>query len=179
LRHNDAVPELIRPDQRVRVSFLAAMTEFRAEGRGGFADGSLEGDFLRAYPEHPDEAGFAAYVAWLRHEDGDVRTTLWYVDGETYIGRVSLRHRLTPPERERGGHIGYNVRPSARRRGHATAMLRSALRFAEAQGIEEALLTCDATNEASRRVIENCGGVLQDRRGDVLRYLVATGWMHR
>ena len=38
---------------------------------------------------------------------------------------LDVRHRLTPALSEVGGHIGYAVRPSARRRGHATALLRS------------------------------------------------------
>ncbi|MEO9138917.1 MAG: GNAT family N-acetyltransferase, partial [Jatrophihabitans sp.] len=32
------MPELISPDVRVHGSFLDAMTEFQAEGRGGAAD---------------------------------------------------------------------------------------------------------------------------------------------
>jgi predicted acetyltransferase len=45
------------------------------------------------------------------------QTTLWWVDGTEYLGRVGIRHRLTPALRERGGHIGYDIRPTARRRG--------------------------------------------------------------
>jgi predicted acetyltransferase len=54
-------------------------------------------------------------------------TTLWWVDGPAHLGRIAIRHRLTPWLREVAGHIGYDVRPSARRRGHATAMLAAAL----------------------------------------------------
>ena len=38
-------------------------------------------------------------------------TTLWYVDGATYLGTVIVRHRLTPELTRRGGHIGYHVAP--------------------------------------------------------------------
>lgn len=161
----------------MRVSFLEAMAEFRAEGRGGLADGSLEGDFLRAYALRPlDGAEFAAYVAAeLRRAEGEGRTVLWYVEGDAYLGRLSIRHRPGARELRRGGHIGYNVRPSARGRGHATAILRAALPVAHALGIDPALLTCDAGNAASRRVIERCGGVLAEQDGEVLRYWVRTG----
>ena len=71
--------------------------------------------------------------------------------------------------REVGGHIGYDMRPSARCRGHATAMLRAALPVAGALGIDQALITCDADNVGSRRVIERNGGILEDQRGDKLR----------
>ena len=92
-------------------------------------------------------------------------TTLWWVDGGAYLGRLAIRHRLTPHLLEYGGHIGYDVRPTARRRGHATAMLAAALPVANRLGIDRALVTCDTTNVASRRVIEANGGVLEDERG--------------
>ncbi|HEY7926376.1 MAG TPA: GNAT family N-acetyltransferase [Candidatus Dormibacteraeota bacterium] len=76
--------------------------------------------------------------------------------------------------REVGGHIGYGVRRSARRRGHATAMLRGVLPKAFALGIHPALVTCRTDNLASRRVIEHNGGVLEDERRGELRYWVPT-----
>jgi predicted acetyltransferase len=88
------------------------------------------------------------------------------------LGRIAIRHRLTPQLREVGGHIGYDVRPSARRCGRATAMLRAALPVARTLGIESALVTCDVDNVASRTVIERNGGMLEDQRGDKLRFWV-------
>jgi predicted acetyltransferase len=75
---------------------------------------------------------------------------------------------------EAGGQIGYDVRPSARRRGHARAMLAAALPLANALGIPEALLTCDETNVASRRVIEANGGRYIGSVGEKRRYRVPT-----
>lgn len=86
-----------------------------------------------------------------------------------------IRHRLTASLREIGGHIGYDIRPSARRHGHATAMLAAALPVARSLGIDRALLTCDADNLGSRKVIEANGGVLEDKSGDTVRYWVPTG----
>jgi predicted acetyltransferase len=99
---------------------------------------------------------------------------MWWVHDEEYLGRIAGRHRLAPHLREVGGHFGYDVRPSARRRGHATAMLRAALPIARRLGIEPALVTCDVDNIASRKVIERNGGVLEDQRGDKLRFWVPT-----
>ena len=101
-------------------------------------------------------------------------THLWWVEGDVFLGRVHVRHRLTPFLRETGGHLGYHVVPPARRRGHATAMLAAALPVAAALGLECLLLTCDADNTASRRVIEANGGLLQSQRGDTLRFWVPT-----
>lgn len=179
------VPELLSPLPRVHASFLAAMAEFAAEGRGRSQDSSMLGSELREErPGWDTPEGFASYVAAVRAEvleetprpEGWVPcTTLWWVDGDEYLGRIAVRHRLTPWLRDVGGHIGYDVRPSARRRGHATAMLRAAKPVCRGLAIDPALVTCDVDNVGSRRVIEACGGVLEDERNGKLRWWVPTG----
>jgi predicted acetyltransferase len=52
----------------------------------------------------------------------------------------------------------YDVRPSARRRGHATAMPAPALPVARGLGIDRVLVTCDVSNTGSRKVVEANGG---------------------
>jgi predicted acetyltransferase len=101
-------------------------------------------------------------------------TALWWTEGAEYLGRLAIRHRLTPRLLTIGGHIGYDVRPTARRRGHATAMLAAALPMAHELGIDLALVTCDVANIASRKVIEANGGVLEDERDGKLRFWVPT-----
>ncbi|MET9517835.1 GNAT family N-acetyltransferase [Streptomyces sp. NPDC002994] len=96
------------------------------------------------------------------------------VYGDTFLGRIHLRHRLTPQLRETGGHIGYGVRPGARRQGHATAMLRACLPYARELGIESVLLTCDRDNAGSRRAIEANGGVFENEREGNLRFWIRT-----
>ena len=102
-------------------------------------------------------------------------TNLWWVEGEEYLGRVQIRHRLTPHLRDLGGHIGYHVVAAHRRRGHATALLAAALPVAQAIGLECALVTCDTDNVGSRKTIEANGGLFCDQRGGKLRYWVPTG----
>jgi predicted acetyltransferase len=101
-------------------------------------------------------------------------TTLSWVHDDEVLGRLAIRHRLTPALEAAGGHIGYDVRPGARRQGHATAMLHAALPIAHALGVNPALLTCEKPNTASQRVIEANGGQLLDERGSKCRYLVPT-----
>lgn len=179
------VPQLADPDVRYQASFLAAMDEFRAEGRGDLVDGSMLGTEIRSWaPGWTDPLVFAEYTAALRADvlEESPRparfvpgTSLWWVDGDTYLARITVRHRLTPGLVEVGGHIGYDVRPSARRRGHATAMLAAALPRARDLGIDSALVTCNVDNTGSRRTIEKNGGVLEDERNGTLRFWVPTG----
>ena len=178
------MPQFSPPAVGVHRSFVAAMAEFAAEGRGGPGDETMIGWDIREYADRwHAPAEFARYVEQTRAQAlaetprpaGRVpSTTLWWTDGDEYLGRLAIRHRLTPGLLVNGGHIGYDVRPSARRRGHATAMLVAALPIAHDLGIESALLTCDAGNVASRRVIESAGGVLEDQQGGNLRFWVPT-----
>lgn len=83
------------------------------------------------------------------------------VDGDV-VGRVSIRHNLNPYLSEVAGQIGIGVRPAFRRRGYATAILRQSLVVAASAGLPDLLVTCDASNVGSIRVIERCGGILED-----------------
>lgn len=82
---------------------------------------------------------------------------------------------MTDLLRDSGGHIGYDVRPTARRRGYASAMLGEALPVARALGLDQVLVTCDSDNVASRKVIEANGGRYEDTRDNKLRYWIRTG----
>ncbi|HUG09398.1 MAG TPA: GNAT family N-acetyltransferase [Opitutaceae bacterium] len=77
------------------------------------------------------------------------------------VGRVSIRHSLNDFLAKVGGHIGYGVIPSQRRRGCATGMLRQAIPICASLGIGSALITCDENNVASRKVVEACGGIFE------------------
>src|SRR5260370_25566235 len=97
------MPELSLPTASVRASFLAAMQEFRAEGRGRLADDTMVGREIQDWVGRWDTAeGFASYVAALRRDAKMPRvagfvpcTTWWWVEGPDYLGRIALRHRLT------------------------------------------------------------------------------------
>lgn len=175
-----ARPHLRRPSTRYRESFVDAVAEFVEEG---LTDRTLSDQDLSAHPGWSTPEGFAAYVHAVT--DGAASeaelpvgrvpsTRLWWTRGEEYLGRLDVRHRLTPALVEVGGHIGYAVRPGARRQGHATAMLAEALVVARTLGVERVLLTTDVDNLGSRRVITANGGELEDRRGRKLRFWIAT-----
>ena len=75
-----------------------------------------------------------------------------FVTGQV-VGRISLRHRLEGNLHKIGGHIGYEVGPSYRRKGFATEMLRQVLLTPKAIEIGKLLLTCSPQNEASNKTI--------------------------
>lgn len=173
-------PELSAPTVRVHASFLAAMEEFRAEGVHRSSHSGLGRELRTWHPRWSTAEGFTTYVRRVAGVVADERvdgpvpmSTFWWVDGAAYLGRITVRHRLTPSLHAYGGHIGYAVRPTARRQGHATAMLRAVLPRAHRLGIDPVLVTCDDTNTGSRRVIEACGGVFEDRRAEKLRYRIS------
>jgi predicted acetyltransferase len=90
-------------------------------------------------------------------------STHWLVaEDDQIIGVVNIRHGLTEKLLNSGGHIGYGIRPSERRKGYATQLLALALEKTLELGINKVLVVCDATNIASKKTIVNNGGV-QDK----------------
>ena len=169
---------IIEPDERFRVSFLEAWDEFDAEDERG---AECTGAFGFTRRQCDSVAGFAAMCARRRLDATDPpegfvpATMLWAVDGDRWLGRVSVRHELNDHLVRFGGHVGYAVRPSARRRGIATALLRVGLGMLNGIGVEEALILCAEDNEGSRRVIETAGGELEKVVEGLRHYRVATG----
>lgn len=86
-------------------------------------------------------------------------STYWLVDEDNKIlGVVNIRHSLTERLSNCGGHIGYGIRPSERRKGYATQILSLALEKTSDLGIHRVLVVCDAANIASERTILKNGG---------------------
>ncbi|HEU0297203.1 MAG TPA: GNAT family N-acetyltransferase [Anaerolineales bacterium] len=86
----------------------------------------------------------------------------WLLEDTTWIGLLTLRPNITAELMRSGGHIGYVIRPSRRRQGYGTALLRLGLEQARSLGLTQVLLTCADTNLGSRKVIEANGGRLED-----------------
>ena len=78
---------------------------------------------------------------------------------EAVVGCIELRHTLNESLSVLGGHIGFSVVPTERRKGYATEMLKQMLAETKKTGLEKVLLTCDTDNVGSYKTIEACGGV--------------------
>lgn len=90
------------------------------------------------------------------------QTWFWLLHGDRLIGASRLRHKLIPFLERDGGHIAYEIRPSERRKGFGSEILRLTLGEAAAIGIRRALLTTEPTNLGSIGVILNNGGRFVD-----------------
>lgn len=155
---------LTAPDLSYAASYLDALRE----GFTDFTDAHLQ------VPLAAIEADPAAHFAspnrpmtTIRLADGtDAGTVpyacLWLVAGENFIGRVSMRYELNERLLRSGGHIGHSTRPSRRRQGFVRQALVLAKQHVRERGLRRVLLTCALDNVGSARIIESCGGVLEN-----------------
>jgi len=98
------------------------------------------------------------------YEEGFVPASLYFLIDENMriYGALHIRHELNDYLLSYGGHIGYGIRPSERKRGYATKMLSLSLPIVEKLGIKKALVTCDKENIASAKTIINNVGLLEN-----------------
>jgi predicted acetyltransferase len=169
--------ELVAPTTRLRAAWLDAHAEW---GPGLHEDG-----FGLGPSDEVDSAvGFAAWVARLTDQSdpakaidaGDARCTYrWIVEGDRVLGGIALRDGSSDYVLW-AGHIGYGIRPSARRRGLATWAVGRMLDEARVLGLGRVLAVCAVGNAASVKTIERCGGVFEGIRdtefGPVRRYWI-------
>ena len=140
------------PSERLRTAFVEMAMDFKAHGNSRYVqDADDFAGFLTRVVEEAEGRNLAP---------GRVPSSLfWLVQDIRILGSSRLRHALTPELEHEGGHIGYDIRPSARRRGFGTILLRLTLERAAATGLDRVRITCDADNIASIGVIEKNGGV--------------------
>ncbi len=82
------------------------------------------------------------------------------IDDDRVVGIIDFRHHINHPILGLwGGHIGYSVRPSQRRKGYAKEMLRQVLQKCREYGLSRVMVTCDAKNVASKKTILVNGGI--------------------
>ncbi|GAA3569127.1 GNAT family N-acetyltransferase [Amycolatopsis ultiminotia] len=163
------MPDLIAPTTELHDAWLAAHAEW---GPGLHEDGFG----LAPADDVGSPAGFADWVARLAAES-ELATYRWIVEEAAVLGGIALR-RGPADYVARTGHIGFGIRPSARRRGLAGWALGRMLAEARAVGLDRVLVVCEEDNVASAKTIEHCGGALEGIRhtqhGPVRRYWITT-----
>lgn len=143
---------LMRPERNWRNALFEMAREFEAEGD----------------PRYPlDAVGFEQYLTHVaRFEDGSnlpperVRQSeFWLVHEGRLIGGSRLRYELIPVLERNGGNLGYDIRSRERRKGYGHRILQLSIAQARSAGLTRMLLTCEADNIGSIRIIEAAGGV--------------------
>lgn len=113
--------------------------------------------------------------------DGKVPDSVFFlldVERNRLLGAINIRHYLNDHLLKEGGHIGDGIRPSERRKGYATEMIRLALIECKKLGMDKVLITCNKDNIGSRKSIINNGGVLENEIIDSDGELLQRYWIN-
>ena len=164
-RHEHDACALEVPHFRYGDSFSRGAAEFADEGRLDSTYAAFLGfdvpRLRRDFGTFVDDLRRMADESRLRRA-GYRDCIFWLIEDGCYIGQSSIRPELgTPYLMTYGGHIGYSIRPSYRRRGYGRRILQLALEKCSDLGMERVLVTCDEDNTASQRIIEANGGVFE------------------
>jgi predicted acetyltransferase len=156
-----AKPALVRYDAVTESSYADYIAEWEAAGQAIVPSAAN----LKGRPFHEIVAKWRADETDEPRKSGFVPSTLYFLvsTDSRILGAIHFRHELNDRLRQNGGHIGYGVRPSERRKGYATLMLGKLITLLRARNLEKVLITCDEDNPASARTIEAAGGLLEDK----------------
>lgn len=152
--------KLIRPQKLHEAAVLDYKEEYFSNGENDLHGSSLLTEMT-------------SYDDWLAHlakqadsatvsSDWVAATTFLAVRqrDQKIIGMIDIRHYLNDFLREFGGHVGFSVRPTERKKGYATAILRLGLDYCKTLGLERVMLGCYKENSASASTIIKNGGIL-------------------
>ena len=172
--------KLVFPNLKYKEKAIEFINEFYENNSEINGSGALDG-----YLED------ATYEEWLTKVLADIdianvekprvpALTYFYVreEDDKILGMINMRLALNDFLRTEGGHIGYCIRPTERRKHYATEMLKKALEVCDTMSIKEVLLGCDKDNSASAGVIRNCGGELLEEfysdtfQAEIQRYVI-------
>jgi predicted acetyltransferase len=152
---------LIKPSMDYAEEIAAYKKEFlgtsdRINGSSGLEDFDDLGEWIKELslyekPETLPQADLVTAEQFMLVRKSDKKV----------LGLIQFRHSLNAYLAEYGGHIGYSVCQSERRKGYAKNMLGLVLNKCRERGLEKVLLTCMSGNEASRKTILSLRGVYE------------------
>jgi predicted acetyltransferase len=149
--------ELVKPSEKFYKSYIEAIEEYQQNNIDTY-------DFLEVTKYDIFEKIENMHTGKNLPEGYVKATYFWLVDGDEFVGEISVRHSLTDSLLRFGGNIGYGIRYSHWNKGIGTIMLSKSLVYArDVLGLSKVLITCNDNNNGSARVIEKNGGILQDK----------------
>ncbi|MCG9579698.1 GNAT family N-acetyltransferase [Vibrio tubiashii] len=150
--------KLVTPRVEYQESYIEMVREFSEREEAfipfvlaeNYEDFSMLLDRLSAYSRGEEVPGFVAHSSfWLIDENDQV------------VGCSNLRHELNDGLLVLGGHIGYGIKPSERKKGYAKRILELTLPKAKSIGIDKALVTVSKANLGSVKAIKYNKAVLE------------------
>ena len=82
-------------------------------------------------------------------------------DDNKIVGTINIRWNLSEKMLEFGGHIGYGIRPTERRKGYNKIQLYLVLLEAQKLNLDKVMLDCSVDNLGSDKTIKALGGILE------------------
>ncbi|MHC5267899.1 GNAT family N-acetyltransferase [Enterococcus sp. LJL98] len=156
----------------VSTCFVFEMVHEIGRGENGFTNSLYSDDFFTFQINVLENADMSEGI---NLEPKFVPQTIYwlYIDGKP-VGYGKLRHYLNQHLLQRGGHIGYVIRPTERGKGYAKILLEKLIQESKEKGIKQVLLTCYENNMASKKVIESNGGKLENKKAGIYFYWIET-----
>ena len=170
----EAVKVLLSTDRKAYDIYFIEPTMNIADAIADYRQELLEADCtfdgtlsLKRMPDMQEYVDYVIDRANPIHEtpeQNDLVTLLFCVrkSDSKILGSIQIRHEMDEFKRLYSGHIGYSVRPSERRKGYATRILKFAVDYCRTLGIKDINISCMTDNEASRRTILANGGKYRD-----------------
>lgn len=173
--------KLVFPTKDYEAKAKEFIAEFYAHGSEIAGSGSLD-RYLKESTYDQWLAKIFSYIDIANVPAGKIPgLTYFFVreEDDSIVGMINIRLALNEFLRNEAGHIGYCIRPTERRKGYGTQLLRAGVTVCRRVDIKEVIVTCDKSNLGSAGVIRNCGGVLEaelysETFGEVIqRYVIA------
>ncbi|MGM0844688.1 MAG: GNAT family N-acetyltransferase [Bacillota bacterium] len=165
-----------------RAALIIPTIEFQEQYMDFYFEWKQSGEDMIPWVIQKDPSDFTAMLEFLENNSKGEKlpegwvpdSTFWLVDSkEKVVGAVNIRHSLTENLLYTGGHIGYGIRPTERKKGFATQILSLSLEKARELGMARVLVVCDEGNIGSERTILKNGGVRDEdyieEDGNVIR----------
>lgn len=153
-----------RPSLERKNEIIEYLDEFVKYGSDINGSGSLD----KIYDGYTFEE---ALDRCLKMEDEKYAKSVGRCQGRTFllirendnkiVGTINVRWNLNEAMLRFGGHIGYGIRPTERRKGYNKLNLYMGIIEAKKVGLDKVMLDCDVNNLGSDKTLKALGGKLE------------------